>query len=446
LLVAFAISVSALAALGPSVSSAPSDAIAAHRRAQRHLFAGQIEKAVATWETAIAQAPEDFEILAALGAVLLADGRAAQAVPYLRRAAAREPADWALRNILTTAMLLAGDQEGAAAEIREIRDKSDNWLMRELGSVKLAGKYDLVLRDPTTIEPELARRYKESRQLGSLWVGQLTRFPENVGDLSNENSARTITAAYDVFALLEPGMKGSTARGGDFYDRYAVGMLVRTTIYARNRYLVTARLWRDGKISSLEALQSVFGRLHFFRNNLSLLRGKQEAAFKEYLEQLWLGMTQTKSGMFHQGAASFRKVLKVMPNNPPVLTELASVEVMMGLLAKNRGEEAESAQHFRAARENLEQALRIWPDYADSHVNLGATHSALGDLDSALASARRAVELEPTSAAAYFNAAEALHEMRRDRERDAVLEQLGELAPYRIAESRKRIEATPRRR
>ncbi len=60
-----------------------------------------------------------------------------------------------------------------------------------------------------------------------------------------------------------------------------------------------------------------------------------------------------------------------------------------------------SAQDFAGAREDFEQALRLDPEFADVHHSLAHVLEKLGDLDGALASARRAVELSPDEVLAH---------------------------------------------
>jgi|TARA_B100000809_G_scaffold259081_1_gene303415 Tfp pilus assembly protein PilF len=58
-------------------------------------------------------------------------------------------------------------------------------------------------------------------------------------------------------------------------------------------------------------------------------------------------------------------------------------------------------QDFAAARVDFEQALVIDPDFGDVHHSLAHVLEKLGDLEGALVSALRAVELSPEEVLAY---------------------------------------------
>ena len=58
-------------------------------------------------------------------------------------------------------------------------------------------------------------------------------------------------------------------------------------------------------------------------------------------------------------------------------------------------------QDFAGARIDFEQALVLYPDFGDVHHSLAHTLEKLGDLDGALASAKRSVELNPDEVLAH---------------------------------------------
>ena len=60
-----------------------------------------------------------------------------------------------------------------------------------------------------------------------------------------------------------------------------------------------------------------------------------------------------------------------------------------------------AAQDFAAAQADFEQALRIDPDFGDVHHSLSHVFEKLDDIDAALISARRAVELNPEEVLTY---------------------------------------------
>jgi|TARA_B100000959_G_C14902439_1_gene591544 tetratricopeptide (TPR) repeat protein len=58
-------------------------------------------------------------------------------------------------------------------------------------------------------------------------------------------------------------------------------------------------------------------------------------------------------------------------------------------------------QDFEGARADFEQALTIDPEFGDVHHSLAHVFDKLDEVDAALASARRAVELSPDEILAY---------------------------------------------
>ena len=58
-------------------------------------------------------------------------------------------------------------------------------------------------------------------------------------------------------------------------------------------------------------------------------------------------------------------------------------------------------QDFAGARSDFEQALSLDPDFGDVHHSLAHTLEKLGDLDGALAAAKRSAELNPEEVLAH---------------------------------------------
>ncbi len=67
------------------------------------------------------------------------------------------------------------------------------------------------------------------------------------------------------------------------------------------------------------------------------------------------------------------------------------------------------AGRFADAVEPLKQALKLKPDYADAHYNLGVALNSLGRPDEAIESFKRAVALDPDDSESQFDLGEALY-------------------------------------
>jgi len=63
--------------------------------------------------------------------------------------------------------------------------------------------------------------------------------------------------------------------------------------------------------------------------------------------------------------------------------------------------------------EHLEQAIRIYPDYADAHNDLAARYVGLGQYERAASEFQKAVALDPECAACLVNLSSALGALRR---------------------------------
>ena len=54
---------------------------------------------------------------------------------------------------------------------------------------------------------------------------------------------------------------------------------------------------------------------------------------------------------------------------------------------------------------NYKKSLKIKPDYAEAHLNLGYVRQDEGDLEAAIASYKQAINIEPDYAKAFYNPA-----------------------------------------
>lgn len=88
----------------------------------------------------------------------------------------------------------------------------------------------------------------------------------------------------------------------------------------------------------------------------------------------------------------------------------------------NRGADELREGRYEAARELLETAVRLWPEFAGAWGNLGVVRRRQGDVAAAYAAYGRALEIAPRNPTILTNLA-ALHESqgRQDEARDALL-------------------------
>lgn len=80
--------------------------------------------------------------------------------------------------------------------------------------------------------------------------------------------------------------------------------------------------------------------------------------------------------------------------------------------------------------EHLEKAIRIYPDYSEAHINLGARYNVLQQQERAAAEFRKAIEIEPNSSMAHYDLSLSLFLLRRYVEAENAARRAVELAPH----------------
>ena len=131
-------------------------------------------------------------------------------------------------------------------------------------------------------------------------------------------------------------------------------------------------------------------------------------AYALYLQGRFLMRQGTKEG-FGQSVELFRQALAIEPDNPAVWDGLArdyTNQVNSGARPIDEG--------YRLAREAVEHALAIDPDFAPAHSRMGVIAMSYdGDLAAAARHFERALELAPTSTDIIGNAAVLAHNLGR---------------------------------
>lgn len=101
-----------------------------------------------------------------------------------------------------------------------------------------------------------------------------------------------------------------------------------------------------------------------------------------------------RAGHTEQAIVNYQKAMRIDPQN-------AVVHYNLGSLLGMRGQIEQSKMH-------LEQAVKLDPDYAEAHSNLGNVYLMLGNVQEASASYRKALELNPGFDDTRFNLGMAL--------------------------------------
>src|SRR5436309_7724386 len=92
-----------------------------------------------------------------------------------------------------------------------------------------------------------------------------------------------------------------------------------------------------------------------------------------------------------QVVAEFNEALRLRP-------EYAEAHNNIGLVLAQDGDDEKAGIEFR-------EAVRIRPDYADAHANLGAVLQ-LSDVEQAISELEKSISIDPTLIKAQFNLAE----------------------------------------
>jgi tetratricopeptide (TPR) repeat protein len=363
--------------VGVAFAQAPDVQNQPDARARRLLYSGQIARAVAVWEDALKTDPRNWDVLASVGAVLYADGKFARAATFLDRAAQLRADDASLRLLLGTALHLAGDEPQARAELQRIIASNPNRGTVQIARDKLDGRY---IEGEATSEAAIAARLGTKPEPGALWIGRFVDidWAKPRPDLHGDGS---LVAVIEAAAPLG----GAVLTGGDHLSVYGP-VFLQTLSFARNRYLVVVRAWRNTPEEKDQAsLVQWVRRFEFFL--LHVRSGSPRDALQKKLETF----RQDVEGKLGDAVESARAVLRLAPDDPQAHYQLGHSLTALGQL-----EAAAKEQHTVLAR---------WPDFARAHFELGVIEAMQKHYENAAGEFLAALGQDPTLYEAYRNLA-----------------------------------------
>jgi tetratricopeptide (TPR) repeat protein len=388
-----------------------------HGMAQRLLYSGQIPRAISTWQEALKDDPDNWDMLAALGATLYADGQFVRAAHYLQRAAALRVDDWTLRLFLATADYAAGALAEADREFQAIIAGSPNRGTVQIASDKLTRRY---YRDQEAAERSILAK-GGNPEVSPLWIGLLMTLPRpprsnDTDDLHDDGtqvlvhtviiSVAALRAAFPSASVLQSRWFGVTTGGDDVRAYGQVRMEVMP--YASHRTLVTARLWKS------DLGKSGLSRLRFELLSFEYLLDAFRASSP--LQQKFQGVDAIRAGRWAEAEQLLKEALRLAPDDPQGHLSLGIVY-------------ASTAQWHAAAKE-YQRALELRPDYPDALFGLATVHSEMKlASDGVIAEFARAVELKPTTLEAYLNLAGIYGRLGMTMEASTELKYAKEVAP-----------------
>jgi predicted O-linked N-acetylglucosamine transferase (SPINDLY family) len=127
------------------------------------------------------------------------------------------------------------------------------------------------------------------------------------------------------------------------------------------------------------------------------------------------GLELAVEGNYEESVASYQKALRLRPDSAAAHNNLGNVFARQG--------------KFTEAGDCFQQALRLDPAHVESHVNLGNVRRAQDKFDEALEQYQHALRLDPDHAVARNNMGAALQELGRLNEAEASLRQALYLKP-----------------
>lgn len=376
--------------LDPASETAPRLAALLHLEGAR--FDGHADAALQYWQSRVQQ-PEDSSALKSLARLTFACGRPAEAVDIFNRLPQRSSEDAV---ILVTAMMRAGRKSDAAAEA-----KSSAVSLLSAGTVagrvlaaelfSRAGEFreaEQCLQQSTALDGEnrlliFTRARLALDELDSM-LGYPGAFPAAEGvwaPLVPDDADDRILRLIEI-SLLSP----------DMYTRLADRL-----------YLLTLHGGRLGSVAE-EALRRCRAGGGDVVGILSAMGGR--ALQREHFESAmqWLQMAQTltstenpvlqnnlavaivrggPSASFEEALTLANSAVKALPGNHMVLA--------------TRGEVYLALNDTKRARQDLEAALQLRPDYAETLQLLARTAELQGRVEEAQDFRRRADELRPSN-------------------------------------------------
>ncbi|ABS27660.1 tetratricopeptide repeat protein [Anaeromyxobacter sp. Fw109-5] len=380
----------------------------AHARARRAARRGEQAEALKLYEAALAASPGAAVLEEELGAVLLAAGDAAKALPHLERAEQLDPgAQRALRVGLARARL--GDLEGAERDLRRSLER------RPTGDARVALGNVLRRRgDPVSaialLEPAVASGSNEdrARALVALGAAELAAGRREYAELRFSKAVEYAPARVEI--LL--GVARAWLATGTAPDvRRAVQVLLRAADLAPDVAAVHALLGRaheraDEPGAALEDYDRTlrldpthrYARRRLLRLALQardFARARHEAdrlvadRAEEPEHHFLVALVADRDDRDDDARRAYRKAIAVARGDYP------EAYLNLGALEKRAGDVA-------AARAAYGEALRLRPDYGAAWLNLGKLEEAGGDPGAAEAAYRKALALDAKYAAAWL--------------------------------------------
>ncbi|WP_242360901.1 tetratricopeptide repeat protein [Anaeromyxobacter sp. SG17] len=380
----------------------------AHARARRAARRGEKPEALKLYEAALAESPGSAAVEEELGAVLLAAGDAATALPHLVRAEQLGPGPQrALRVGLARARL--DDLDGAERDLRRAL------ALRPTGEARIALGNLLRRRgDPVgavaILAPAAQSGSNEDRARALVALGTAELAAGRRED-AERRFAKAIEYAPASAEILLGTARAWLGTGSAPDVRRAVQVLLRAAEVAPDLAAVHSLLGRaheraDETAAALESYDRAlrldptqrYARRRLLRLALQsrdFSRARHEAdrlvadAPAEPEHHFLAALVADRDGRDDDARKAYRKAIEVAKGDYP------EAYLNLGVLEKRAGDAA-------AARAAYGEALRLRPAYGAAWVNLGKLEEAGGDRAAGEAAYRKAIALDEKYAPAWL--------------------------------------------
>lgn len=375
----------------------PALPLARRNLAQIHLRLGQPQKALQQLEPLVQPDSPDAEALALAGEARLQTGDAQAAEALYQRAARLSPGDARMRTALAMLNLTRGDAEAAFAQLETIAaDTRDTAAEMAIVSARLKrGETDAALR---------ALDAMERKQPGSATVAELRGLVH-----TERRDFVAARAALEKALSIEPARYSATARLA------ALDVKQGQTAQARKR--LEAAITADPR--NFSARMALAGLMHESGAGLpeirELLAQGIKAAPAEPGPRLQLLELLIVKRQFKDALAAGQEAAAALPDDPAVLDALGRAQALAG-------ETQQATSTFRRLT-NLDAKA------TQPHLRLADLYKSTGNREAAIASLRRALEIDPDLEAAQGRLAEILLADGRGPEALALAQGMQQRAP-----------------
>ena len=298
------------------------------------------------------EAPGNFDANRRLGKLLLDDGKAREALPYLERASQFNPSDYETAHDLALAYADAGQYERARTQAHTLLARKNKSAEEQAELHHLLGDVEEKLGDPL----EAVREYQRAAELNP---SELNLFEWGADLLLH----RAYEPAIEVFT-----------KGNRLYPR-STRMLAGLGVaaYARGAYdEATQRLCEASDLNPDDPSP------YLFLGKMQSVRTTQSECLVERLERF----ARLQSG-----------------------NALANYYYALSLW--NRHESLGSAENLAQTESLLEKAVHLDPKFGPAYLQLGILYSERGDAPKAIAAYQQATEASPELEEAHYRLAQA---------------------------------------